>query len=123
MSNNTIIFGDSYSTFENFIPAGYAVHYFENGRPETDVTKVSQTWWHQVVTEADLNLILNNSWSGSTICYTGYTIRIVHKHLLLYTDLKNWLNRISLRKIRLIQCLFSEVQMIVGRCTTWNTKI
>ena len=33
---------------------------------------MEQTWWHQVVEEADLNLVLNNSWSGSTIGYTGY---------------------------------------------------
>ena len=33
---------------------------------------MAQTWWHQVITEANLNLVLNNSWSGSTICYTGY---------------------------------------------------
>ena len=72
MSNNIIIFGDSYSTFENFVPDGYAVYYSENERPETDVTKVEQTWWHQVVKNAALNLILNNSWSGSTIGYTGY---------------------------------------------------
>ena len=72
MSNNAIIFGDSYSTFENFVPDGYAVYYSEKGLPETDVTNVYQTWWHQVVTEAKLNLILNNSWSGSTIGYTGY---------------------------------------------------
>ena len=72
MSNNTIVFGDSYSTFERFVPDGYAVYYSENGRPETDVTRVDQTWWHQVITEADLDIILNNSWSGSTICYTGY---------------------------------------------------
>jgi len=70
--NNTIIFGDSYSTFENYVPEGYAVYYSEKECPKTDVTKVFQTWWHQVVTEANLNLILNNSWSGSTICYTGY---------------------------------------------------
>ena len=72
MSNNVIIFGDSYSTFENFVPDGYAVYYSENESPETDVTKVEQTWWHQVVENAELNLILNNSWSGSTIGYTGY---------------------------------------------------
>lgn len=72
MFKNTIIFGDSYSTFENFVPDGYEVYYSEKGRPETDVTKVLQTWWHQVITEANLNLVLNNSWSGSTICYTGY---------------------------------------------------
>ena len=72
MSNNVIIFGDSYSTFENFIPNGYAAYYSENERPETDVTKVEQTWWYQVVEEAGFKLALNNSWSGSTIGYTGY---------------------------------------------------
>lgn len=73
LSSNTIIFGDSYSTFEKFVPDGYAVYYSEKGHSETDVTNVYQTWWHQVVTEANLNLVLNNSWSGSTICYTGYS--------------------------------------------------
>ena len=72
MSNNLIIFGDSYSTFENFVPDGYAVHYFEKECPGTDVRKVEQTWWHQVVEEAGFKLALNNSWSGSTIGYTGY---------------------------------------------------
>ena len=72
MSKNAIIVGDSYSTFEGYVPEGYAIYYSGAGRPETDVTKLEQTWWYQVVAEADLNLILNNSWSGSTICYTGY---------------------------------------------------
>ena len=72
MTNNTLIFGDSYSTFDTYIPEGYASWYFPHEQPETDVSKVSQTWWYQVVEEANLNLILNNSWSGSTICYTGY---------------------------------------------------
>ena len=70
--NNAIIFGDSYSTFNGFVPDGFAIYYSENERPETDVTQVSQTWWHQVIREANLNLVLNNSWSGSTIGYTGY---------------------------------------------------
>ena len=72
MKNNTLIFGDSYSTFKGYVPEGYAIYYSENERPETDVTQVSQTWWHQVVEKADLKLVLNNSWSGSTIGYTGY---------------------------------------------------
>lgn len=72
MTNNTIIFGDSYSTFEGYIPDGYAAYYRAAEMPQTDVTKVTETWWHQVVNEAGLNLVLNNSWSGSTIGYTGY---------------------------------------------------
>ena len=33
--------------------------------------KVEETWWWQVVTSVNGTLLLNNSWSGSTIGYTG----------------------------------------------------
>ena len=69
---NVLIFGDSYSTFKGYIPEGYAVYYSENYREETDVRNVAETWWHQLFSEIKSGLILNNSWSGSTICYTGY---------------------------------------------------
>lgn len=69
---NTFIIGDSYSTFKGYIPQAYAAYYSEEGRPETDVTKVEQTWWYQVFDEMGLNLVLNNSWSGSTIGHTRY---------------------------------------------------
>lgn len=69
---NAIIFGDSYSTFEGYIPENYAVYYTKAGRPETDVTDVSETWWNLTAKEANLNIVLNNSWSGSTIGYTGW---------------------------------------------------
>ncbi|MBQ8494342.1 MAG: hypothetical protein IJ465_01145 [Clostridia bacterium] len=72
MSNKAIIFGDSYSTFKGYVPDGYSVYYSENKRPETDVTDVTETWWYQVITEAQFELVLNDSWSGSTIGYTGY---------------------------------------------------
>lgn len=70
--NNVMIFGDSYSTYVEHVPQGYAVYY--SGKRETppDLVDVSQTWWHQVIREADGKLVQNNSWSGSTICYTGY---------------------------------------------------
>lgn len=70
--NNTVIFGDSYSTFKGYIPEGYAVYYSEDERPETDVRKVTETWWYGVIEETKANLVLNDSWSGSTIGYTGY---------------------------------------------------
>ena len=73
MASNVFIFGDSYSTFRGHIPEGYAVYYHEaEGQENTDVRKVTETWWHQVITEVGLNLVQNNSWSGSTIGYTGY---------------------------------------------------
>lgn len=72
MKNNVIIFGDSYSTFNGYVPEGYPAWYSGNGRAQTDLKEVSQTWWHQVMQEKNLNLVLNNSWSGSTIGNRGY---------------------------------------------------
>ena len=72
MKKRALIFGDSYSTFENHIPEGYAVYYSAQESPNTDVRKVEQTWWHRVMAQAELELVLNNSWSGSTVGYTGY---------------------------------------------------
>lgn len=72
MVSNAIIFGDSYSTFENYVPDGYDVYYHENGDSETDITNVNETWWYQVVSAVHLNLVLNDSWSGATMGYTGY---------------------------------------------------
>lgn len=69
---NVLIFGDSYSTFAGYIPDGFAVYYSENCSGETDVSKVSETWWYQLLKESNSELIQNNSWSGSTVCYTGY---------------------------------------------------
>ena len=72
---NILIFGDSYSTYEGYIPEGYRTYYSPKGRVEGPaVTKmqVEETWWKRVVDLIGCNLLLNNSWSGSTIGYTGY---------------------------------------------------
>ncbi len=66
---NIMIFGDSYSTFKGYIPEGYAIYY--DGVNGTDLKDVSQTWWNIFVKEQGVNLVLNDSWSGSTVCYTG----------------------------------------------------
>lgn len=72
MNRNAIIIGDSYSTFRGFVPEGYEVYYAEEIIRETDLTKVSQTWWYQVMEETGLRLVLNDSWCGAPIGYTGY---------------------------------------------------
>ncbi len=65
-----VIFGDSYSTFEGYIPHGYAAYY---PQPELlKVSNVSHTWWRMLENETGSTVILNDSWSGSTICNTGY---------------------------------------------------
>lgn len=74
-SQSVTIFGDSYSTFEGYIePASNEPWYFQNGnKPQrTDVTDVTQTWWHQLLSRRGWHLCMNNSYSGSTISYSGY---------------------------------------------------
>lgn len=68
---NTVIFGDSYSTFHGYIPEHYAAFYWQDPTPH-GLSKVEQTWWHQLADETDAELIRNDSWSGSCICHTGY---------------------------------------------------
>ena len=76
MIGNLLIFGDSYSTHKDHIPSGYHFYYCDGGRsPEEPVTKmtVDKTWWWQLIENTDAKLIRNDSWSGSTIGYTGYS--------------------------------------------------
>ncbi len=72
MLKNVYILGDSYSTFEGYIPKGYGAYYSNNSSTDTDVNDVEQTWWHQLIQKTNAHLILNHSWSGTTICNTGY---------------------------------------------------
>ncbi len=69
---NIFILGDSYSTFEGYIPQGYVAYYTNAGREGNDVDQVGQTWWHQLLTETNSTLLKNCSYSGTTICNTGY---------------------------------------------------
>lgn len=69
---NVFILGDSYSTFEGFIPQGYDAYYINEGREQTDVNDVGQTWWYQLMNDTASNLVRNCSWSGTTVCHTGY---------------------------------------------------
>ena len=69
------ILGDSYSTFEGYLtPDTMDIWYFENKQDprRTDVKSVGETWWMQLIKKKNWKLELNNSWSGSTICYSGY---------------------------------------------------
>lgn len=68
--NNVFIMGDSYSTYEGYIPKGYNF-YYSNERKENPIVKgVEKTWWNMLSKENNLNIILNDSFSGSTICNT-----------------------------------------------------
>lgn len=69
------ILGDSYSTFEGFVtPETNEMWYYAQGeRGRTDVLDVRQTWWHQLIKNKGWKLCVNNSYSGSTISYSGYS--------------------------------------------------
>lgn len=68
------ILGDSYSTFEGYMrPDSNALWYFKVPNPQqTDVRSVRQTWWHRFIERNGCRLCVNNSFSGATICHTGY---------------------------------------------------
>jgi hypothetical protein len=67
------ILGDSYSTFEGYVhPDTNALFYTTIPFTNTDVTSATQTWWHRFIKEHWYRLSVNNSFSGSTICNTGY---------------------------------------------------
>ena len=69
------ILSDSYSTYLGYIPEGQTTWY---GNPnndnwaKTDVHSVSNTWWHQLTRLIDARILVNNSWSGTTIGNYGY---------------------------------------------------
>lgn len=75
MIGNLVIFGDSYSTYKGHIPQGYDHYYYPEqapaGREEMSM-QLDETWWRRFIKRTGANLIRNDSWSGSTICYTGY---------------------------------------------------
>ena len=69
---NVYILGDSYSTFSRYIPKTHGAYYKPIIQEDTDVCEVGQTWWKIVLNNTESNLVLNDSWSGTTICNTGY---------------------------------------------------
>lgn len=69
---NIFILGDSYSTFTGMIPEGYGSWYSPEPKPETDVTKACQIWHQRLLEQVKGRIVMNDSWSGSTICCTGY---------------------------------------------------
>lgn len=64
---SVVILGDSYSTFEGYVPAHQAFYY---PKPEKvpDLSRVEETWWHQLTQRRNLRILINDSYSGSTVC-------------------------------------------------------
>mgnify|MGYP002625190271 FL=1 len=67
------ILGDSYSTFKGYVlPDSNYVWYPQEKAENNDVQDIRQLWWHQLIREHGYRLCQNNSFSGATICHTGY---------------------------------------------------
>lgn len=66
------ILGASSSTFQGYIPEGYSAYYPHEGASGGDaVTNVNDTYWKKVIDALGMQLLVNNSSSGS-FCTTGH---------------------------------------------------
>lgn len=68
---NIMILGDSYSTFEGWIPEGYVSWYYPEAE-YTNVKRAEETWWSILAKRCNSEILLNCSYSGTTVCHTGY---------------------------------------------------
>lgn len=67
LSGKTVtILGDSYSTFAGCVPEGNELYYPNDGIP--DVKTVRDTWWRLLLDRTGMRLIMNDSYSGATVC-------------------------------------------------------
>lgn len=67
------ILGDSYSSFKNYLTPTTNSPWYPRSTNDNDVQTVEQTWWYQFIQEKGFVLEYNNSYSGSTVCNTGYS--------------------------------------------------
>lgn len=74
MAQRVSILGDSCSTFEDFVTpqTNELWYYAKNDTSKTDVNRVEDTWWWQLINDNNYLLCVNNSYSGATIGYRGY---------------------------------------------------
>lgn len=62
------ILGDSISTFEGYSEPYDASFYDGLLKCQTDILRVTDTWWGQVIERLGGELLVNNSISGSLVC-------------------------------------------------------
>lgn len=71
-SHTFSVLGDSYSTFAGHLKPETNAAWYGTGPKDNDVKQVEDTWWMRLANEHGLVLDTNNSYSGSTVCLTGY---------------------------------------------------
>lgn len=63
------ILGDSISTLEGYSTPEFAAYYDLSRMLSTDIITPSDTWWGQVIDTLGGRLLVNNSFSGSTVSW------------------------------------------------------
>ena len=81
-----MIMGDSYSTYAGYIPKEYHFYYSDERKDAPIVNGVEKTWWNMLAKENNLDIILNDSFSGSTICNTVREVLSVESSFISRID-------------------------------------
>ena len=68
------VLGDSYSTFKDYVAPDTNICWYAlpPTKKKTDVKDVTETWWYLYAKQTGMKICVNNSFSGATICNTGY---------------------------------------------------
>jgi len=68
------ILGDSYSTYKGHVQPDTNLCWYGYAERErvNDVRGVEQTWWRLLAAQGGYRIEVNNSYSGATVCHTGY---------------------------------------------------
>ena len=92
MQKNIFIMGDSYSTYGGYIPQGYNCYYDDLRTDEPVIKGVEKTWWKILVNRMDYNIAMNDSFSGSTVCNTGYNgdCSKIYSGCCVFFELARW---------------------------------
>ena len=69
-TKKVFIIGDSYSTYKGYNPEGYSIYYSDERTAEPVVAGVEKTWCRILARENPLDIVMNDSFSGSTVCNT-----------------------------------------------------
>ena len=60
------VFGNSISTYHDFLPSGYAVYYTADKELSAGM-QLGDTYWMQLSRTSGMTFLVNSSWSGSRV--------------------------------------------------------
>ena len=104
------VIGDSISTFEGTMPAGYALYYDKETQKINRFRGVDDMWWAIVGKALGAELLVNGSWSGGRVTgdFPGAcseervaalrTVDAVPDYILIYIGLNDFGNGVKLYK-------------------------